>query len=248
MAEEDRVMNKSPRWLKILVIVGIIWALFMLVAAALSERTPENITYLLSIAGSGLYTLILYWTRPFWLPRLANHPLRNAMILGSFNAAFIEALFLWIQNSLGAHGIAAADDLWLDLILTMPWYIGMVIIFVIVQNRQRFSTATVLLLGGLYEVGADGIVGGLILPAVSGTFANLPQWIVLMIALSFWQLILVYSSMVLPPAWVIATRPAPPALMKRPLIDGLRPLFWLVPYTVYAIIALFAVYFVSQAA
>jgi len=240
-------MNKSPRGLRILVIVGIVWALIMLVARERSDKTPEAMTYLLSITGSGLYTLILYWTRPLWLPRLANHPLRNAMILGSFNAAFIEALFLWIQNSLGAHGIAAADNLWLDLILTMPWYIGMVIIFVIIQNRQRFSPATVLLLGGLYEVGADGIVGGLIIPAVSGTGANLPQWIVLMITISFWQLILVYSSMVLPSAWVIAFQPAP-AVTKRPLIDGLRPLFWLVPYTVYAIIALLAVYFVTQAA
>ena len=241
-------MKKSSRKLKILVIVGIIWALIVLIASTLGERTPETLTYLLSITGSGLYTLILYWTRPFWLPRLAAHPLRNAMLLGSFNAAAIEALFLLIQNVLGAHGIAAADNLWLDLILTMPWYIGMVIIFVIIQNRQRFSTATVLLLGGLYEVGADGIVGGLIIPAVSGTPPNLPQWIVLMVALSFWQLILVYSSMVLPPAWVIASQPAPPAVSKPPLVDGLRPLFWLIPYTVYAIIALFAVYFVTQAA
>ena len=241
-------MHKSPRGLKIGVTVGILWALIVLVVVALSEPTPENITYLLSISLSGLYTLLLYWTRPLWLPRLANHPLRNAMILGSFNAALIEALFLLIQNALGAHGIAAADNLWLDLVLTMPWYIGMVIIFVIIQHRQRFSTVTVLLLGGLYEVGADGIVGGLIIPALSGTPASLPQWIILMIALSFWQLILVYSSMVLPSAWLIATPPAPPAVIKRPLIDGLRPLFWLVPYTVYAIIALFALYALNQAA
>ena len=231
-------MGKSGRGLRILVIVGIVWALIVLVASEVSNKTPETLTYLLSIAGSGLYTLILYRTRSRWLPRLAGHPLRNAMLLGIFNAAAIEALFLWIQNSLGAHGIAAADNLWLDLILTMPWYIGMVIIFVIIQNRQRFSTATILLLGGLYEVGADGIVGGLIIPAVSGLGANLPQWIILMVALSFWQLILVYSSMVLPPAWVIAMRPAPSPMTKRPLIDGLRPLAWLIPYTVYAIAVL----------
>ncbi len=236
-------MNKSPRGLRILVIVGIIWAVIVLFASAGSEPTANNVCYLISIIGSGLYTLILYLLRPIWLPAAQKKPLRSAILIGVFNAAVAEVLFWAVQTTTGAHGIAASDNLWLDLIITMPWYTGMVILFVGAQNRQHFSTATVLLLGGLYEVGADGIVGGIIIPAISGTPPNLSQWLVLMVTLSFWQLILVYSSMVLPSAWVIAANPPTPVPeMRRAWRDSLRPLLWLIPYTGYAVLMLFLIY------
>src|SRR5579871_38315 len=236
-------MNKSPRGLRILVIVGLIWATIVLFASAKSEPTANNVCYLISILGSGLYTLILYLLRPIWLPAAQRKPLRSAIIIGVFNAAVAEVLFWAVQMRTGAHGIAASDNIWLDLIITMPWYTGMVILFVGAQNRQRFSPATVLLLGGLYEVGADGIVGGIIIPTVSGAPPNLLQFAVLMVTLSFWQLIFVYSSMVLPSAWVIAANPPPiPATTRRAWRDGLRPLLWLIPYTVYAVIMLFVIY------
>src|SRR5436190_22812622 len=140
---------RNPRWLPIVVIVGMIWALVVLVAAAITEPTPENITYLIAIPGSGLYTLILYLLRPLWLPAASKHPLRSAIIIGSLNAAIIEILFWAVERATGAHGIAASEDLLLDLVITMPWYIGMVVLFVGGQNRQRFPTAKLLLLAGL---------------------------------------------------------------------------------------------------
>lgn len=104
----ERYLSPWPRWL---VIFGLILGLLMLMAAAISEPTAENLTSLLAIPGSGLYTLALYLTRRWWLPLLARHPLRNAMLLGIANAAVIETLFWLAERLMGATGVAASDNL-----------------------------------------------------------------------------------------------------------------------------------------
>jgi uncharacterized membrane protein len=229
----------SP-WPRRILIAGLIWGMLVLIFGYVSDPTRENLTYLFAIPGSGLYTLALYWTRRRWLPLLARRPLRNAMLLGIVNAAVIEALFLVLQTLFGAQGIAAHPDLLLDWLITMPWYTGMVVIFVRAQNRWRFAAAVVLLLGAVYETGADGTVGGQIVPLIIGEPVNLIETWVFLAALAFWQFIPVYSSMVLPPAWVIGTLPAPGAESKgiRAFLAALTPLLWLIPYTVYVIVVL----------
>lgn len=230
-------MRKSPLWLRIVVIVGMLWGALLLFASTWNEPTPNNITLLVSILGSGLYTLILYGLRPLWLPAAARRPLRSAIIIGSFNAAAIETLFWAVERATGAQGIAASPDLLIDLMVTMPWYVGMVVLFVGAQNRQRFPAAVLLLLAGLYEVAADGVIGGQIVPALSGAPVDLGQAWVLLIALAFWEFIFVYSSMLLPSAWVIATTPAPVANGHGGR-DALRPLLWTIPYLGYTILVL----------
>ena len=165
-------MRRSPRWLRWLVIAGIAWALAALGISLVSDRSPRNLTLVISIAASGAYTLLLFATRRAWLPWLARRPVAGATALGIFNAALIEALFLAVQTALGADGVAAHTDLFMDWLLTMPWYAGMVWIFVRVQRRERYSAAAVLLWGAAYEAGADGTVGGLIVPAIMGTLAD----------------------------------------------------------------------------
>ena len=93
---------------------------------------------------------------------LASNPARNAILLRINNAAIIETLFLIVEKAFGATGVAAHPNLLIDLLITMPWYIGMVWIFVKVQEEERFPLAAVLLLGAVYEMGADGIVGGVV--------------------------------------------------------------------------------------
>ena len=160
-----------------------------------------------------------------------------------FNAAFIETLFWGIQKILGATDVAAHPNLLIDLGLTMPWYAGMVVLFVFAQRRRNFSMAVVLLLGALYEVGADGLVGGQIIPLISGKPVDFVGSWVLLAALAFWQFIPVYSSMVLAPAWVLegASVKGTGQLRKggpgrRAGLDALTPLIWLAPYTIYVII------------
>jgi hypothetical protein len=193
--------------------------------------TPENLTLLFSILSSGGYTVVLYATRRSWLPVLAHHPLRNALLLGVLNAAVVETIFLTFEHLFGAQGIAAHPNLILDLLVTMPWYALMLHTYIHVYHRQRFSSATVLLLGAVYEFGADGIVGQIIgIPFGDSQFFDPGYWI-LLVLIAFWQFIPVYSSLVLPPTWVIESTPPPPKPLPPAWRDALRPLFWLLPYT-----------------
>jgi hypothetical protein len=254
-----KTLTKAP-WPRRIALAGLIWAVFLSVLSVINQdASPEDQTTGIAILLSGVYTLLLYRTRSRWLFRLAGHPRRNAMILGSVNAAVIETLFWGVEKIVGASGVAASPNLIVDLLMTMPWYVGMVIIFVRVQHVRRFSPWIVLLLGGLYEIGADGLIGG----GFSGGLLN-PLYGLELLTLYWWLFIPVYSSMVLPPAWVIALEPGtassapiePPrspknrvrriwARYQRRMLprpsgpawrDALRPLLWVLPYLVYLVI------------
>jgi hypothetical protein len=161
--------------------------------------------------------------------------------MGIFNAALIEAEFLGFERLFGGKGVAASPNLLLDWLFTMPWYIGMVLLFVRGQTHSRFPTTVLLLLCGLYEAGADGVVGGQVMPWISGqAVALLPAWAFL-ISIAFWEFILVYSSMLLPVAWVLSTVPAADPPPGRPWRDALLPLGWLFPYTIYLVLVLILV-------
>jgi hypothetical protein len=216
-----------------------------LLTFAQSDDVPANLTILVSTIASGLYTLAFYFTRRWWLLRLSSHPLRNAILLGWFNAAAVETIFWAIEKVFGAHGVAAHPNLLFDLILTMPWYIGMVYLFVGAQNRQRFMLPTLLFLAGLYEFGADGMVGGVIIPIIIGestAFFTNPIGRAVLTILAFGYFILVYSSLLLPSAWLIAETPRPEPPYPSAWRDALKPLLWLIPFTVYLIGALFALF------
>lgn len=242
--QQTRSLARSVRWL---LRIGLAWAVILLVLMATTDDpTPEDHTLALSITLSGIYTVLLRFTRQWWLTRLAppdrtrRDIVRRAMLLGIVNAAVIEALFLVIEHILGAEGIAAHPNLLVDWLITMPWYAGVIVLFVRVQDRRRFAPAMVLLLGGLYEIGGDGIAGGLF----SGALFS-PTYFPLLFAVMLWLFIPVYSSMVLPPAWVIATLPDDPPDGVRepsppgaPWRDALRPLLWLIPFIVYLAVLL----------
>ncbi len=147
-----------------------------------------------------------------------------------------------MQTALGADGVAAHPNLFMDWLITMPWYAGMVWIFVRVQHRERYSAAAVLLWGAAYEAGADGTVGGLIVPAILGTRARAAQHLVFLVGLAFWQFIPVYSSMVLAPAWVLdeaAARRVEPVVSRRARFSpASQPFAWLAIYAAYLLVVL----------
>jgi len=220
---------------RIILAFGLFFGPFILLISTVASPTARNLTLLCSILSSGLYALMLYLTRGTWLPRLAKHPLRNPILFGSLNAAIVEIIFWAWERLLGASGVAASSNLAFDLLFTMPWYIGMVVLFVRAQDRRRFSTAAVLLLGGLYELGADGFLGGMIF---GGGLLNWGAWILL--ALAYWEFIPVYASMVLPPALLVNTRPEKEKPASPAWRDALSPWLWLIPYSVYLLLALLA--------
>lgn len=225
-----------PHKIGLLIFLGAAWGLLVTLLAAFLDPTPENWTLAASIWTAGLYTVGLGLARRWWLPLLQKTPIRNAALLSIANAAVIETEFLLFQTWFGAEGVAAHPNLLLDLILTMPWYILMAVTFVRVQHRWRFSIPTVLLLGGVYELGADGIIGALFGGAFGQTQLFTLNYWGSMILFSFWAFLPVYSSLVLPPAWLIATTEAAPT----PDIPGwqaaLKPLLWLGPFGVYLLL------------
>ena len=215
---------------------GSLWGILVLLLSVLLEPTPENFTLAVSILLSGIYTGFLYLSKRYWLPKISKKPIRSAILLGSFNAAVIETLFLVVEKAFGASGIAAHPNLLLDLVMTMPWYIGMVWIFVHVQKQENFSPAAVLLFGAVYELGADGIVGGQIIPMIMGEPVNLITSLFFILILVFWQFIPVYSSMVLPPAWILESSQLEVLQAKPHWRRGLLPLLWLIPFILYLIV------------
>ena len=243
-------MRDSPRWLRWLVAAGIAWSVVTLGISLVSDHSPRSLTLAISIETSGVYTLLLYLSRRAWLPFLARRPISGATALGIFNAALVEALFLGVQTALGAERVAAHENLFVDWLLTMPWYAGMVWIFVRVQRRERYSAAAVLLWGAAYEAGADGIVGGLVAPAVLGPAPAVAQHLVFLAGLAFWQFIPVYSSMVLAPAWVLAAADGGrvEAAVSGParFAPGLKPFAWLAAFTVYLLAALAVIGFLNR--
>jgi hypothetical protein len=235
-------VRRAPAWLRWLLVAGIAWAQAGLGLSLLRDLSARNLTLVISMEASGACTLLLYLARRLWLPWLSRRPLAGATVIGVFNAALVEALFLAVQTVLGADGVAADRNLLMDWLLTMPWYAGMVWIFVRVQRRQRFSLPAVLLWGAAYEAGADGIVGGLVVPAVLGTAPNPLLHLAFLGGLAFWQFIPVYSSLVLAPALVLDAAPGTSPDMPSPgparFAAGLKPLLWLPPYTAYLLLVL----------
>ena len=242
LLSEKRRLNgkteeKTRNSLRIILILGIIWGLIILIFSAIREPSPENWTLLFSILASGLYTVLLFMTRKFWMKIGNFYPQRKAFLLAVFNAAVIETLFWGIERFFGATGVAASQNLLLDLLLTMPWYMAISWSFIRGFERTRFRWEVVLLLGALYEVGGDGIVGGLVVPAIFGNPPNFLEFFTLVPLLAFWQFIPVYSSIVLPPTWYI--RPFPSASKPScPWWDGLSPLLWIFPFIAYLVLVM----------
>lgn len=237
----EEIRKKPARGLFWILIAGLLWGQFILAVGTFKNPTPNNWTTFCAIETAGLYTLLLFLTRRWWLPILARRPAIRATTFGIFNAALIEAEFWAFERLFGGQGIAASSNLLLDWLLTMPWYIGMVILYVRGQTRSRFPPVVLFLLCGLYEAGADGVVGGQVLPWISGHGVPLlPAWGFLLL-IAFWEFIPIYSSMILPAAWVIATVSTQDPAPHRRWRDALLPLAWLVPYTVYLILVLIAI-------
>ena len=235
--EAPAAADRPSLWPRRILVAGLALAMAALVFTAAWERSAKSVAILVALPASGLYTVALYATRRFWLPRLARRPTRNAILLGVFNAAVVETIFLVMEKVTGAKGVAANPNLLLDLLATMPWYVPMVWTFVRVQRRQRFRPTTVLFLAGLYETGADGILAGAVLPIALGWPFN-PAYF-LLLPVMFFGFIPCYSSFLLAPAWVLEAgrppdeAPAPP----RPPAwrDALKPLLWLLLYAAIAV-------------
>jgi hypothetical protein len=237
-AKEDKVTqaviarSKHARWKYIPAVLMLALAGAAQVFALLQE--PEAQAVALGYFACGATVLVAWLGRGalrwFGRPGTRGAGLRF-ILLGSLGAAWVEFAFWAVEKLTGAVGVAASPDLLLDLLVTMPWYVAMVTVLWFVYRRFHYHWTTVALLGGLYEIGADGIVGHLL-----GGNAITVEYLVLMLCLFYGVFVVVYAPIVLVPAWAV---PLGDAVAARPrwqrALGALLPLLALLPYLLLAV-------------
>jgi hypothetical protein len=160
------------------------------------------------------------------------NPRKTFVLIGGLGAVWTEFIFWFFEKLFGTAGVAASPNLGVDLLITMPWYILMCYLLFAVETRYNYSLTEILLLGGIYELGADGILGQMLEGAGTGliyVFGVIPLFV------------MVYSVIVLPPSYIMHKEIAEirkTRSQKTHKLYGLLPLAGLVPFAVYVIVLL----------
>lgn len=232
----DALWGSRPRvlftvWLSLVALIVLVW---------LAGPKANDRTVALSTIVCGLFTVGLWCSRvPLArvIARWGASPRAKFVLIGSLGAAWVETVFWALEKVLHAKGVAASPNLAIDLLVTMPWYVLMVALLYRVEVTHRYSLYEVLLLGGVYELGADGIVG----PFVGGAFSIVSMPIVVLLIPMF---VVVYSFMVLPPSVLLREeigrlregKGAGPVPGPSRYAYALLPLLGLVPYIILGLI------------
>ena len=171
-----------------------------------------------------------------WAKRWNASPRLKFLVLGSLGAAFAEYVFWQVERIFGITGVAANPNFAIDLLATMPWYIMMIALLWRVETRYRYNFAEIFFLGGVYELGADGLVGSI----MGRTFSviTVPSLIAL---IPFFAL--VYAVMVIPCSAIMKEdidriRMARGAGNKNRHAYAMLPWLGLIPYFVLAFVML----------
>jgi hypothetical protein len=102
----------------------------------------------------------------------------------------------------------------------------------LVHRRFRYPWTTVALLGGLYDLFADGILGGIL-----GGGAITPGHLFQLVFLYSGTFLIAYSTMVLPPVWLFPMDDEPyagPRWLR--VVGAFLPLLLLIPYGLVVIL------------
>jgi hypothetical protein len=217
-------------WLSAIVFIQLVWVL---------DGKATDRTVAVSLLACGLTTTAMWCSRDRLaraVGRWGASPATKFVLIGSLGAAWVETVFWALEKAFHAKGVAASPNLAVDLLVTMPWYVMMVALLFRVERAHAYSPYEVLLLGGVYELGADGIIG----PFIGGKFSAGSLPIALLLVPMF---VVAYSLMVLPPTVLLAEDvgrlrggAAAPAGDARRYAYALLPLVGLVPYLVLGII------------
>lgn len=182
-------------------------------------------------------TTVLFWSsrkRVSLLLSVHWSPRKKFIAVGSLGAIWVECVFWFLEKVFGASGVAASSNVFLDLAITMPWYVIMLWLLYTVETRYSYSYTEILLLGGVYELGADGIFAQIL---EEPTFSGL--CLAVMVIPLF---VVVYSIIVLAPSFVVreeideVRRLRPPGAHKY--WCGLLPLVGLLPFALYILLLL----------
>lgn len=221
-------------WLFLTVLLCVFWVMF---------GGPNNITVGISILVCGISTIVFWIYRELLRQQVKKwgmKPSRKFVLIGGLGALWVEFVFWFFEKIFGAVGIAAHPNLLIDYIATMPWYIMMVALLWKVQNKYHYSLKEMLILGGIYELGADGFIGSLFKGQLLIGFAfgiiGIPLFV------------MVYSIIILPPAYLLRDetrmstfiRPGKTEDNYRKYSYALLPLLGLAPYLLlFAVLRIF---------
>ncbi|UCC91617.1 MAG: hypothetical protein JSV39_04915 [Candidatus Aenigmatarchaeota archaeon] len=211
-----------------------IWTLLSMALLIFSGPTIFAATGILI---SGLSTL-LFWIfrKPVSgvVSKLRTSPKKKFVLIGSLGAVWVEFEF-WALEKVFGVSLAANPDLFLDLLVTMPWYIIMVFLLWKVETKYSYSLFAILIYGGIYDFFADGILG-LVLRTWEMSLGNL-----VLLLITFPVFVLSYSFIVFPPSYLLReeiskmrTEPRKGGLAKY--LYGLLPLVGLLAYGIIAVL------------
>jgi hypothetical protein len=213
-------------WFLVIIILLFIW---------IGNGPVNDRTVGVSALICGISTFLFWNSRKKIAGRwnLSWSPRKSFILIGGLGAVYVETVFWFFEKIFGASGVAASPHLGLDLLATMPWYLMMVYLLFSAQIRHSYSHTEILLLGGVYELGADGIFGQML---EGITFEGL-----ILVSFMIPLFVMVYSFIVLPPTYILrkeieSIRVSRPEKDDHRILGGLRPLLGLIPYFALTII------------
>ena len=218
---------------KVLAVWMSIWIFLELVNLVRGNAHDQVVAWSLFIcAGSTVAVWTYRDVLTGWVRRWSASPRTKFILIGSLGAAFAEYVFWQMEKLYGITGVAANPNLAIDLLVTMPWYIMMIALLWKVQTRYKYNFTELFVLGGVYELGADGIVGSI----MGGTFSaiTLPALVAL---IPFFAL--VYAIMVIPCSAIMkeevdAVRDARAIVLGNRHLYAMLPWLGLIPYFILA--------------
>jgi hypothetical protein len=216
------------------------WLLISLVLWLLAEEMETR------ISGIGLlfcgFSVFLFWGLKKPISNKIRTwnigPKKKFILIGSLGAVWVESIFWMLETLSGVEGVASDPNFFLNLLGTMPWYILMVFFLWKVEIAHRYSYTALLMLGGIYDLFADGVLGILL---ARQSLAILPFLIIFLP-----NFVVSYSFMILPPSFLLREetdkiRIAGKRRNERyKYLYGLLPLVGLILYSIVIILLMSA--------
>lgn len=185
----------------------LIFALLILLGAILELNNllngiPKDKAIAVGYFAAVIYTVLFGFILKGFLQKLfANfNTVVIFPILGAVGSIFIETIIWAVQINLKTTGAAISPNLWLDLLMTVPFYTLLAFLFSKQILKSNFSWQGVAIAGGCYEILADGIIGNLFQLNLLGALISpilLPIFVV------------VYSPIILVPFLILTKNNAP---------------------------------------
>ncbi len=226
--------RKPLKLLNILVLIGILFGLVISILGAAYNTTIENLTMLMSILFSGIYSLLLFFSRKYWVPFVTGeNVVKNTTIFAVANTLFIIFIGKLNEQLVETSSSSVSMSSNFNLLTSIPWLVGIILIFISVQKKYHFSWTIVLLLSGLYEFSVETVQNGILIPLLSGQSINFFNTVSDLLVLDFWQFVILHSPIYLVIFWALEDSPIPEGKKERSGWGAFKPLLWLFPYSIY---------------